>query len=108
MLKKLLVVGVAIATSLTFAAEQADAFGGRGYARRQVRRAYYPPVPVVAVPRVYAAPVVPVYHPPVYRPPVYHPPAVSIGVGRYGSYYGPGYFRPAYPAYGGVSVRIGW
>ena len=102
MLKMILLIGVAITTSLTFAAEQADAFGGRGYARRQVRRAYYAPAPVV-VQRVYAAPVVNYY-----RAPAYYRAPVSVEVGRYNSYYGSGYYQPIYPPYGGVSVRVGW
>lgn len=110
MLKMILLAVVAIAASVTFPAEEADAFGGRGYARRHARRAYYAPAPVV-VQRVYAAPVVTHYHAPVvthYRAPVYHRPAVSVNVGRYGSYYGSGYYRSSYPSYGGVSIGIGW
>ena len=111
MLKIVLLAGVAIATSLTFSADHADAFGGRGYARRQARRVYYAPAPVV-VQRVYAAPVVSHYSAPVvsyYGAPVYHQPPVSVNVGRYGSYYGSGYYGSSYPSYGGgVSIGIGW
>ena len=111
MMKMILLAGVAIATSLTFSADHADAFGGRGYARRQARRAYYAPTPVV-VQRVYAPPVVSYYSPPVvsYSPAaVYYQPPVSVNVGRYDSYYGSGYYRSSYPTYGGgVSIGIGW
>ncbi|TWU32466.1 hypothetical protein [Novipirellula artificiosorum] len=102
MIKKILLTAVAVATSLAFCADSADAFGGRGYARRQVRRSYYAPAPVV-VQRVYVAPVATYY-----RAPVYYQPPVSVSVGRYGSYYGSGYYAPTYPSYGGVSVRVGW
>lgn len=103
MFKMILLAGVAIAASLTFSADHADAFGGRGYARRQARRAHHAHTPVV-VQRVYAAPVVSYHHAPVhYRAPV------SVNVGRYGSYYGSGYHGYAYPSYGGgVSIGIGW
>lgn len=98
MFKQILLVGAAVACTLTLFADHAEAFGGRGYARRQVRRAYYAPAPVV-VRRAYVAPVVTRYHTPGY----YHAP-VSVGVGHYGGYYGSGY-----RGYGsGVSVRIGW
>jgi hypothetical protein len=106
MFKNILLAGVAIATSLTFPTVHADAFGGRGHARRHVRHAhhaYYAPAPVV-VHRVYAAPVVSHYRAPVY----YHPP-VSVHVGRHHSYHGSGYYRSSYPSYGGgVSIGIGW
>lgn len=99
MLKMILLAGVAIATSLTFSVNQAEAFGGRGYARRQVRRAYYAPAPVI-VQRVYAAPVVNYY-----RAPVYYRPPVSVTVGRYNSFYGSGY----YPSYGGrATIGFSW
>ena len=103
MLKNILLTGVAIATSLAFSADHADAFGGRGYARRQARGAYYAPAPIV-VQRVYAAPVRSYY-----RAPVYYQPPVSVHVGRYGSDYGSGYYRSSYPSYGGgVSIGVGW
>jgi hypothetical protein len=110
---KFLIVGVAIATSLIFTADQADAFGGRGYARRHARRAYY--APPVVVRRAYVAPVV--HH---YRAPVYYRPPVSVNIqtAPYGSYYGSGYYHHGYPSYGGggvsiygrggVSIGIGW
>jgi hypothetical protein len=102
MLRTILLAGAAIATSLTFSPADAEAFGGRGYARRQARHAYYAPAPVV-VQRVYVAPVARYY-----RAPAYSPAPVSIGVGRYGSYYAPRYSGFGYPSYGGVSIRIGW
>lgn len=103
MMKNILIAGVVIAASVTLLADTADAFGGRGYARRQARRTTYVVAPVVAAPvvvqRVYAAPVVNYY-----RAPVYHHPHVPVHVGGYNSYY-----RAGYPAYGGgVSVRVGW
>ena len=111
MSKLFLIAAVAITASLTVSVEEADAFGGRGAARRYARNAYYAPAPV-AVHRVYVAPVVyaapAVYAAPVvgyYRAPLYTAPAVSIGVGRYGSGYRYGY---GYPSYGGVSIGIGW
>ena len=111
MFKMILLAGVAIATSLTFSADHADAFGGRGYARRHARRAYHAPAPVV-VQRVYAAPVVSYYRAPVvsyHRAPVHYQPPVSVSVGRYGSYYGSRYHGYGYPSYGGgVSIGIGW
>ena len=115
-MSKILLAGVAIAAALVFSADDAGAFGGRGYARRHARRAYHAPAPVV-VQRVYAAPVVSYYSPPVvsYAPapvvryaPVYRQPSVSVNVSRYGSYYGSGYYRSSYPTFGGVSVGIGW
>ncbi len=113
MSKFFLLAVVAFTASLTVSAENADAFGGRGAARRSARQVYYAPAPI-AVQRVYAAPTV--YAAPVvgyYRAPLYQPPAVSIGVGRYGSNYGygyPAYRYPSfgYPSYGGVSIGIGW
>lgn len=103
MLKMILLAGVAIATSLTFSVDQAEAFGGRGYARRQARRTHYAPAPVV-VQRVYAAPVV--NH---YRAPVYYQRPVSVTVGRYNSFYGPRYYSPYRSPYrGGVAIGIGW
>ncbi|WP_231617299.1 hypothetical protein [Novipirellula aureliae] len=103
MLKMILLAVVAVATSLAFSAPDADAFGGRGYARRQARHAYHAPAPVV-VQRVYVAPVVKYY-----RPPVYYPSPVSVNVRRYGSYYGSYYRGYDYPRYGGgVSISIGW
>ena len=106
MFKMILLSGVAIAASLSFSADHADAFGGRGFARRQARHhshhAYYVPAPVV-VQRVYVAPVVSYY-----RSPAYYPAPVSVGVGRYGSYYGSSYRGFGYPSYGGVSIGIGW
>lgn len=106
MFKMILLSGVAIAASLVCSADHADAFGGRGYARRQARHlshhAYYVPAPVV-VQRVYTAPVVSYY-----RAPVYYPAPVSVNVSRYGSYYGSSYRGFAYPSYGGVSIGIGW
>lgn len=111
MLKMILLTGIAIATSLTFSADHADAFGGRGYARRQARHAHYAPAPVV-VQRVYAAPVVRHYSAPAvsyHRAPVLYRPPVSVNVGRYGSYYGSGFFGSSYPSYGGgISIGIGW
>jgi hypothetical protein len=103
MLKMILLAGVAIAASLTFSADHADAFGGRGYARRHARHAYYAPAPVV-VQRVHVAPVVRYY-----RAPVYYPAPVSVNVGRYGSYYRSRYRGFGFPSYGrGVSIGIGW
>ena len=104
MFKHILAAAVAIATSLTFMADQADAFGGRGHARRHARRAihHHAPAPVV-VQRVYAAPVVSYYRAPVY----YHPP-VSVHVGRHHGHHRSRYYGPAYPSYGGVSIGIGW
>lgn len=93
-----------IVVSLAAAPERADAFGGRGYARRQVRRAVpyaYPArvyAPVVVQP-VYAAPVVTRYRAPAYN---YYP-QVPVRASRYGSYYGSGY-----PSYGGISIGISW
>ncbi len=107
-MSKILLAVVVIATSLVFSADHADAFGGRGYARRQARRAHYVPAPVV-VQRVYAAPVVSYYRAPVvsyYRAPVYHHAPVSVHVGRYGSYYGSGYYGAGH--HGGVAIGIGW
>ena len=97
MLKSILLATATIATTLTFAVDEAEAFGGRGYARRQARRAYHAPAPVVR--RTHVAPVVRYYSAPrYYRAPV------SVGVSRYG-----GYYRWGAPAYrGGVSIGIGW
>ena len=103
MFKMILLTSVAVAASLTFSADHADAFGGRGYARRHARHAYYAPAPVV-VQRVYVAPVVSSY-----RAPFHYPAPVSVHVGRYGSFYGSSYRRFGYPSYGrGVSIGIGW
>ncbi|TWT78955.1 hypothetical protein CA13_03520 [Planctomycetes bacterium CA13] len=102
MVKIVLFAVIAIAASLSFSADHADAFGGRGYARRQARRAYYAPAPVV-VQRVYVAPVMSYYH-----APVYYPAPVSVNVGTHGSYYRSSYRGYGYPSYGGVSVQIGW
>ena len=108
MFRNIFVAAVAIAISMTFAAEYADAFGGRGYARRQVRRAHHhvhhAHVAPLVVHRAYVAPV---YRAPVVRyhsaPAYYHRP-VSVHVGRT---YGAGY--PYYGGYGsGVSVNVGW
>ncbi|TWU48840.1 hypothetical protein Poly51_47440 [Rubripirellula tenax] len=104
---KYFVAALAIAASLSFAAD-AEAFGGRGYARRQTRRVYYP----VVVPRVAVVPVARVstyYRAPAYRPPV----SINIGTGGYrpyGGFYGSGYRGYGYPSYrgGGVSIGIGW
>ena len=98
MLKIALIAGIAIATSLTFPADNADAFGGRGYARRQARRARWAPAPVV-VHRTYTTPVVRYYNAPVvtYGAPVYHQPAVSVGVSHYN--YGSGHYHSSYPTY---------
>ena len=41
MMLKMILAGLAIAVTFVFTADQADAFGGRGYARRQVRRAHH-------------------------------------------------------------------
>ncbi|MGB7324275.1 MAG: hypothetical protein WBD31_05350 [Rubripirellula sp.] len=104
---KYLLAACAVITSVSLAAD-ADAFGGRGYARRQVRSVYRAPVPVV----VRRVPVVaPVYPVRTYRP------GVSVNIGTsgyrpYGGYYGSGYrgYGYGYPAYrgGGVSIGIGW
>ena len=104
MMKSILLAVVAIAASLTFSADQADAFGGRGHARRHARRTHYVPVPVV-VQRVYAAPVVSYY-----RAPIYYQPPVSVNVGRYGGYYGSGYYGSSYHNFGHPShgARVGW
>jgi hypothetical protein len=100
---KVIIAGVAIVASLTIATDQAEAFGGRGYARRHARHVHHVPAPVV-VQRVYVAPVVGYYRAPIYyRPPV----SVNVGVGRYNSYYGPGFYGPHHRG-GGVSVGIGW
>ena len=103
MLKMILLAGAAITASLTFSADHADAFGGRGYARRHAHHAYYAPAAVV-VQRVYVAPVVSYY-----PAPIYYPAPVSINVGGYGGYYGSGYRGFGYPSYGrGVAIGIGW
>ncbi len=103
MLKMLLLAGVAIAASLTFPADHADAFGGRGYARRQARRAHYAPAAVV-VQRSYAVPVVSYY-----RAPVYYPTPVPVSIGRFGSYHGSSHHHFSHPFYGrGISMGIGW
>ncbi len=97
-MSKILIAAVAVATVLTFAVNDAEAFGGRGYARRHARHAYHHHhrAPVV-VQRAYVAPVATYY-----RAPAYYRPPVSVHVGRYNSYYG-------YPAYRrGVSIGIGW
>lgn len=106
MFKSMLLAMATVAATLTFPAAEADAFGGRGYARRQARRARYIAPAPVAVHRVYAAPVVS------YRAPVYYHPSVSVNVGGYGSFYGSHYYggphHYGYPHHGGVSVRVGW
>ena len=100
---KILLAGAAIAACFTISADDADAFGGRGYARRHARHAHHHVSAPVVVQRVYAAPVVSYY-----RAPVYYRPPVSVSVGRYGSYYGSRYHGFGYPSYGGVSIGIGW
>jgi hypothetical protein len=105
--KHILLAALAITASLTLSVDNAEAFGGRGAARRYIRSSYYAPVTVVvpaAVPRVYSVPVVSYYSAPVYRPP-----AVSVRVGSFGNYYGTGYRGFGYPVYGrGVSIGIGF
>ncbi|TWU51816.1 hypothetical protein [Rubripirellula reticaptiva] len=112
---KYLLAAFAVITSVSLAAD-ADAFGGRGYARRQARSVYRAPAPVI----VRRVPVIaPAYSVRAYRPAV----SVNIGTGGYqpygSSYYGSGYrgygygypsYRGGYPAYrsGGVSIGIGW
>ena len=101
--KIVLITGVAIMASLTIAADCADAFGGRGYARRQSRRSRR-----VSANVVHRVPVVSYYSTPVvtYPPPVYHQPSVSVGVIPHDTYYPSGHYQTIYPSVGSVSVEV--
>ncbi len=107
-MKPILAAG-AVLLSLSFAVD-ADAFGGRGYARRHARRAHHVPVyraPVVvrSVPVVGLTPVRSYYRAPV---------SIGIGTGVYPGYGGYGryggfnnYRGYGYPGYGGGGISIG-